>query len=144
MLFGCLIPYATADCFDDAARHRGLSADLLRGISHVESSGCKNNYNRTHRQRTGSYDIGCMQINSRWLPMLAKHNITENDLLDPCTNIHVGAWILSDLIHRMGDTWNAVGALNAACTQLKGDACSSRRSEYAWKVYNAMRSGRAK
>ena len=94
--------------------------------------------NNTHIERTGTRDIGLMQINTSLLPKLASFGIREQDLLDPCTNIEVGAWVLSDAIRRHGDTWQAVGAYNAACTQLRGKACTEARSRYAWAVYKRM------
>jgi len=39
-----------------------------------------------------SVDIGLMQINSQWLPKL---RIAPTSLLDPCTNVRVGAAILA-------------------------------------------------
>ena len=39
-----------------------------------------------------SVDIGLMQINSQWLPTL---HIAPDQLLDPCTNVRVGAAILA-------------------------------------------------
>jgi soluble lytic murein transglycosylase-like protein len=144
MLFGCLTLHASADCFEEAGRHFGVSPDLLRGIDYVESRGRDRAVNRTHLGTTQSYDIGRTQINSRWLPTLAKYGLSESDLYDACTNIHVGAWILSDLIRRYGDTWNAVGAYNAACSKLKGDDCTRQRARYAWDVYRAMQGRHSK
>ena len=81
-----------------------------------------------------------MQVNSRWLKELAKYGITREDLFDSCVSRNIGAWILSDLIHRMGDTWEAIGAYNAACTNLSPEECQKARTEYSWKVYRAMNS----
>jgi hypothetical protein len=50
----------------------------------------------------------------------------------------VGAWILADKIQRYGFSWEAVGAYNAACTELKGKACDAARSKYAWCVYRNL------
>ena len=98
-----------------------------------------NAINRSHLARTGSEDLGLMQINSRHLPRLAKQGITRERLLgDACANLMVGAQILAELKQRHGDSWTATGAYNAACTSLKGQACLDARSRYSWKVYRAM------
>lgn len=130
---------ASAHCFDEAAAKYQVSADLLRAIAVVESGNNPEAMNYSHRERTGSHDIGLLQVNSSWLPVLAKHGITESHLrADACLNAKVGAWILSDTLRRHGADWNGVGAYNAACTQLKGAACTEARNRYAWKVYRAM------
>ena len=56
---------------------------------------------------------GNMQINSRWLPVLQQHGISEQTLLDPCTNTYVGAWILARNIDLLSYGWLAAGAYNA-------------------------------
>jgi soluble lytic murein transglycosylase-like protein len=125
-------------CWDEAAGTYGVSAALLHAIARAESDLNPTAINRSHFERTGSYDIGLMQINSRHLSRLAKAGIREIDLYDACTNVKVGAWILADLFARYGVTWEAVGAYNAACTQLKKETCVVARSRYAWRVYQRL------
>lgn len=112
-----------AACFDEAAARYRIPSSLLMAISRVESSG---NPQAINRNPDGSYDIGHMQINSRWLPVLTRYGINERSLFDACTNTYVGAWILAQNIHRHGYGWNAIGAYNARSP--------SKRMAYARKV----------
>lgn len=129
-------------CWNDAARAHGLDPWLLYGIAMVESALDPHAINLDHLRRTGSYDIGLMQINSGNLPALAKLGVAPEHLWDACASIHVGALILREKLDRHGDTWEAVGAYNAACTRLKGAACRQARMTYAWKVYRAIKRAR--
>ena len=103
-------------CWDDAASRYRVSSHLLYAIARTESG---LDPQAVGRNRNGSRDIGLMQINSAWLPTLASHGIEERHLFEPCTNIHVGAWILAGNVQRLGYTWEAVGAYNAANPALR-------------------------
>lgn len=74
-------------CWDDAAQRYGVSADLLNAMARVESNLNPTAINRSHIQRTSSYDIGLMQINSSHLSTLSRYGIKETDLFEPCTNV---------------------------------------------------------
>lgn len=131
----------TLVCLDKAAAERGLDARLLRAVARAESNLNPLAVNRAHVERTGTVDIGLLQINSSWLPTLGRYGIQERHLYDACTNARVGAWLLAEALARHGNTWNAVGSYNAACTELRGAKCSAARQAYAWRVFRRMDSG---
>jgi len=115
---------ARADCIDDAAAYHHVNPALTRAIASVESRFSAVAY---HRNANGSEDIGLMQINSSWLPTLARFGVSRASLFNACVNAYVGTWILSQNISRLGLTWNAVGAYNAMSP--------SKRVQYARRVY---------
>ena len=119
-----IIVKPAAACWDNASQRYGVNMHLLYAIAKTESG---LNPRAINRNTDGSYDIGLMQINSRWLPVLRKYDISEEQLFDACTSINVGAWILAQNMRRLGNTWNAVGAYNAQS--------SDKRLRYAMKVY---------
>jgi soluble lytic murein transglycosylase-like protein len=122
LLFAC---GSASACWEEAAARYGVNPYMLYAIAKTESNLNPSAINRNNKN--GSYDIGLMQINSRWLPTLRKHGIDEAQLWDACTNIHVGAWVLAENIRRMGNSWAALGAYNARDPEL--------RIKYAHKVY---------
>jgi Transglycosylase SLT domain len=129
---------SASNCYHSVGAQYGLSPLLLAGIAQVESGFNPKAVNRSHWQRTKSVDIGLTQVNSQNTHLLKRFGYVEQDLYEPCKNLNVGALVLSDLFARKGVTWDAIGAYNAACTQLKGKDCDRARSVYAWKVHRAM------
>jgi len=67
------------------------------------------------------------------LNWLKKYGIYERDLYDACTNINVGAFLLSDFVRMYGNTWRAVGAYGAGMAADKEQA----RIGYAQLVQQA-------
>lgn len=117
---------AFAFCFEEAGMVFGVSPSLLYAIAKVESNF---NPNAINKNTNGSYDYGIMQINSSHYKTLG-HDIWLS-LSDPCTNIKVGAWVLSECIKRYGNTWKAVGCYNASSEH--------KRAAYAQKIYRELK-----
>jgi soluble lytic murein transglycosylase-like protein len=117
-----------AACWNEVGQKYGINPYLLHAIAKTESNLNPKAINRSNKN--GTYDVGLMQINSSWFPILAKHGITEADLYQPCVSIEVGAWILAQNIRRHGYSWNAVGAYNSGNPQI--------RLKYASKVYRNL------
>lgn len=123
---------AVHGCLVAAARKHGLDYALVRSIAEQESRfnplAVRAPYAAGNKD--GSVDYGLMQINSSWLPTLARYGITQSALFDPCVNADVGGWILADLFRRHGITWDAVGAYNAKSP--------AKRYIYAVGVYTRL------
>lgn len=127
------LPYS--QCFDNAAARYRVNADLLRSIAWHESK--FNPKANNTENATPTEDIGVMQINSWWLTNgLDRYGIDRHALWEPCTNIHVGAWILSSEIAKHKDIWVAVGYYNA-----KTDWKRERYISYIKKALSDLHNG---
>lgn len=125
-------------CWYEASARYQINPELLYSIAKCESGLRPSVVNLSHIMRTGTYDIGLMQINSSNLRQLKAYGINENQLYDACTSIQVGAWILAGEFQRHGFSWEAVGAYNATCTERKSQDCVAARNKYAWCVYRNL------
>lgn len=112
-------------CFQRAGELYQINPYLLYTIAKVESG---LNPGAIGRNKNGTIDIGLMQINSSWIPILRKYGINGYSLFDPCQNILVGAWILRQCIYAYGETWQAIDCYN------KGKK-AKHNSQYVWKIY---------
>lgn len=116
-------------CFINAGEKYKIHPNLLWAIAKVESNF---NYSAINRNSNGTYDIGIMQINSSWIPVLKKYGLRDESYLwEPCYNIYVGAWILAQCIQKYGYTWNAVGCYNAVSLE--------KRVKYSKKVQQVLK-----
>ena len=127
---------AKAFCFADAAKAYGVDERLLRAIATVESN---NNPNALGVNTNGTKDYGLMQINSQHFPILSRLNITEQNIMEPCLNVKLGAWILAKSVQHHGANWRAVGAYNAG----GGANREAQRQAYAHKVWRAHLSAKS-
>ena len=102
----CALAEDRENCFHTASVKYQLDPWLLVAIARVES---RMRPDAHRKYDDGSEDIGLMQINSVWLPALARLGIGRADLFNHCTSIHVAAWILATQLYRYGKTWQVVG-----------------------------------
>jgi len=116
-----------AHCFKEASSRYRVPESLLMAVARHESGGRSLAVNINHN---GSRDIGLMQINSGWLPYLARHGLQEKDLYDPCVNVLVGAWIMSLNFQRLGYNTQGLGAYNAVTPW--------KRERYARKILQSF------
>ncbi len=124
LLFG-LYNLGYAFCYEEAGRIYDISPELLRAIAITETG---ENPEAININQNGTSDLGLMQINSSWIPVL---NLDRNALItDPCYNVKVGAWILRNCMDLYGYTWDAVGCYNAKSL--------SKKIRYSWKVYKTL------
>lgn len=103
-------------CWAEIGQRYNINPYLLGAIAKTESNF---NANAVRKNKNGTRDIGVMQINSLWLPELAKYGISEQHLFDPCVNIAVGAWILRQRQTTYGNTWEAVGTYHSKTPEFK-------------------------
>lgn len=114
--------------WESVARKWNVNPHVLYAIAKTESSLNPHAINRSNAN--GTEDIGLMQINSWWLPRLAKMGVTRGDLFKPCVSLDVAGWILSQNMARHGNTWKAIGAYNAVTP--------SKQQRYAEKVFKNL------
>lgn len=129
LIFGVISTSANAFCFKEAELRYRIPNGLLKAVAKTESS-------LDPKARSHTNDIGLMQINRSWVPILkSRFGISEAQLWEPCMNVMVGAWILAHEFKDRGRNWNAVGAYNARCSKLRGINCQNARQKYAQKVW---------
>ncbi|MCM8820184.1 MAG: transglycosylase SLT domain-containing protein [Candidatus Omnitrophica bacterium] len=136
-----------AFCFQEAAAYYGVHPSLLYAIAKVESNfhpyainvnsggkSLRSYYPKTkeeaiyiikelERRGYNNYDVGIGQINSR---NIKRYNLKVENLLDPCYNLHMSAFILRKNIDTYGYNWKAIYKYNG-------------NPSYAWKIYRELK-----
>ncbi len=117
-----------AACLLLASQTYALPPAVLLGIYQVESGRVGQ---EVGPNKNGSYDLGPMQINTLWVPELAKNWGVNYETArrwvrdDPCTNIGVAAWILRTHLDETQDLSQAISHYHSR-TPLYGDAYEER------------------
>lgn len=119
-------PENSNNCWVDAGKRYGIDPWLLYSIAEHESGHRAKIVSK--KNTDGTYDLGMMQINSWWFPILEKrYGILKEHLFDACMNINVGAWILAQSIQSAGSVWEGVGAYNAGLKKTKERAALRKK-----------------
>ncbi len=123
---------ALAVCIFSAAQTYSVPPTVILGVLHVEGG----RIGMASPNTNGTYDLGPMQINTIWVPELARHwRVTEKTALrmvrdDACTNIGVGSWILRRKMNESGSMAGGIAWYHSATPGVG--------SNYRQKVLRAM------
>ncbi len=108
---------ALAACLMLASHTYQVPPAVMIGIMHVEGG-------RVGQQvgpnSNGTYDLGPMQVNTRWLPQLARAwkvdlNTAKKVVRDDgCMNVKVAAWILHNKIQETGSLFGGIAHYHSA------------------------------
>lgn len=123
-----------AACLFLAAQTYSLPPAVLLGIYQVEAGRVGQ---EVGPNINGSYDLGPMQINTLWVPDLAKQwGVSDSTARrwvrdDPCTNVGVAAWILRTHLDETHDLSQAIAHYHSRTSHLG--------SAYRYKVIASMK-----
>jgi hypothetical protein len=122
-----------AICVAYTAASFELPADLILAILKTEGG----RVGMESRNVNGTFDIGPMQINTTWLPVLKIHGITREALRDDgCLNVWVGGWILKSAMSSASMWWRGVGRYHSSTMRAGRDL----NGAYAQRVWGHMQS----
>lgn len=127
-----LTAQAFAMCVFAAAQTYAVPPSVILGVLHVEGG----KVGSASANTNGTHDLGPMQINTIWVPQLAKYwrvpEATAHRMVrdNACVNIGVGAWILRSKMNETGSLYRGIAHYHSA-TPDKG-------SRYRDKVMTAM------
>ena len=123
-----------ATCLMLAAQNYNVPPAVMLGIMHVEGGQVGQ---AVGPNDNGTYDLGPMQINTMWVPSLAKFWNVEHKVAlkmikdDPCINVNVSAWILRQRLDESGNLTLAIAHYHSKTPKFG--------YVYARKVIGAMR-----
>ncbi len=108
---------AFAACLILAANTYNVPPAVMIGIMNVEGGHVGQ---QVGPNSNGTYDLGPMQVNTRWLPVLQKQwnvsaPVARSWVRDNgCVNVHVAAWILRQKINETGSLWGGIAAYHSS------------------------------
>lgn len=128
-----VVPPSPDWCVQVASSHYQVPVDLVRAVLKTEN-GC----GKVVRNTNGSFDMGCMQINSIHLAELQGYGFTKDMLVHNvrCSNVIIGTWMLKKLIKDAKTPeqwWVAVGSYNSTPTKKNKGVYNRRYQLWVWK-----------
>lgn len=109
------------ECINQAAVTYYVPAKVIISVLAVE----RGEVGMASPNKNGTFDYGPMQINSIWLDKIAPYGYTRDQVQnDPCINVMVGTWILSNKIASTiadsgkGDYWRGVAGYHSLTPSL--------------------------
>ncbi len=123
-----------AACLLLAAQTYNIPPAVMIGIMTVEGG----KVGQAVKNTNDTYDLGPMQINTLWVPQLARFwGVSERTAKhwiqnDACTNLGVSAWILRQHMNETKSLSKSIAYYNSRTPSIGG--------KYRKKVYNAMKS----
>lgn len=124
---------ALAACLMVAAQTYQVPPAVMIGIMHVEGGRVGQ---AVGPNVNGTYDLGPMQVNTRWIPELARAWKVDNKVAyrllrdDGCVNVRVAAWILKQKIEDAGSLYGGIAYYHSATPGIG--------TRYAAKVITTM------
>jgi soluble lytic murein transglycosylase-like protein len=123
-----------AACLMLASQTYNVPPAVMMGIMHVEGGKVGQ---AVGPNQNGTYDLGPMQINTLWIPSLARYwkvshqTATQMVRDDPCVNVTVATWILRQRLNESGNLTLAIAHYHSKTPRFG--------YVYARKVIGAMR-----
>lgn len=118
------------ECINQAALTYNVPAKLILSILAVEGG----EVGMASPNKNGTHDYGPMQINTIWLSKIKRYGYTQEQIqYDPCANVMVGAWILSQNIADSTDLWRGIGGYHSY-----NPALNQKYQNKVWSVYDLL------
>lgn len=102
-------------CIKQAAGGRGWLEKTLWGLRDQEAGWI----GAEVRNSNGSHDLGPLQVNTLWVPKLARLTGTTDASVrswltnDPCFNVQAARWIFLTALSTTRDYWRAIGVYHS-------------------------------
>lgn len=105
-MISMMINSVPVECINQAALTYKIPATLILSVMKKENG----RNGDANKNKNGTYDYGVMQINDVWLPKIAGYGYSREDVqYNPCKNVLVATWILSQNIAAGKNIWEGIG-----------------------------------